>query len=83
MGWTFATKSSSEREYCYTMFPGQDFYHRLMEGELYLQGTEERLCIPCAARRGLIAFEPKVLRDPVHGLDVEGGDGLEPYDVAE
>jgi len=83
MGWTFATKNGSEREYCYTMFPGQDFYHRLMDGELYLQGTEERLCIPCAVRRGLIGFTPKLLRDPVHGLDVAGETGLEPYDVAE
>lgn len=83
MGWTFATKSGTEREYCYSMSPGQDFYHRLMDGELYLQGTEERLCIPCAARRGLIAFEPRLLRDPVHGLDIQGELGLEPYDVAE
>jgi hypothetical protein len=83
LGWTFATKQGTEREYCYAMLPGQDFYHRLMDGELYLQGTEERLCIPCAARRGLIDFTPKVLRDPVRGLDVERATGLEPYDVAE
>lgn len=83
MGWTFATKNGTEREYCYAMSPGQDFYHRLMDGELYLQGIDERLCIPCAARRGLIAFEPRVLRTPVLGLDVEGGSELETYDVAE
>jgi hypothetical protein len=83
MGWTFATKQGNEREYCYAMLPGQDFYHRLLDGELYLQGTEERLCIPCAARRGLIDFAPKVLRAPVRGLDVPGETGLEPYDVAE
>jgi hypothetical protein len=83
MGWTFATKNGAEREYCYAMFPGQDFYHRLMDGELYLQGVEERLCIPCAARRGLIAFEPRILRSPVVGLDVEGSRDLDPYDVVE
>lgn len=83
MGWTFATKNGTEREYCYAMYPGQDFYHRLMDGELFLQGTEERLCVPCAARRGLIAFAPRVLREPVVGLDVEGGGDLDPYDVLE
>jgi hypothetical protein len=64
-GWRIGVKTGSEREFCYMMAPGQDFYHRLLDGEVFLSRDDERLCLACAARRGLIVFEPRRLRDTV------------------
>ncbi len=62
-GWRVGVKTGSTRELCYMMAPGQDYYHRLLDGEVFLVRDAERLCLSCAARRGLINFEPKRLRD--------------------
>jgi hypothetical protein len=62
-GWRVGVKTGSTREHCYMMAPGQDFYHRLLDGEMFLVREDERLCFSCAARRGLISYEPKRLRD--------------------
>jgi hypothetical protein len=69
--WRVAVKADSIKEYCYMMAPGQDFYHRLGAGEIYLGRDGERLCLACAERRGLLAFEPKLLREPVFRLEFE------------
>jgi hypothetical protein len=64
-GWTVGMKTGSHRELCHMMAPGQDFYHRLGDGEVYVQQGTEKLCLSCAFRRGLLAFEPKQLREAV------------------
>jgi hypothetical protein len=64
-GWRVGVKTGSTRELCYVIAPGQDFYHRLLDGEIYLIRDGERLCLSCAARRGLISLEPKALRDSI------------------
>lgn len=64
-GWRVSIKQGSHREFCYAMAPGQDFYHRLLDGELFVHHGDERLCLSCASRRGLISFEPKLLRNPI------------------
>jgi hypothetical protein len=64
-GWRISIKRGSEREFCYQMAPGQDYYHRLLDGEIYLHHHDEKLCLACAVRRGLIAFEPRRLRNPI------------------
>jgi len=71
-GWQVALKLGSTREFCYMMAPGQDFYHRLLDGEVYLFHGDERLCLACAERRGLLAYEPKGLRpqEEVFEMDV-------------
>jgi len=58
-GWRVSIKQGSHREFCYMMAPGQDYYHRLLDGELFLYHGDERLCLSCAVRRGIIAFEPR------------------------
>lgn len=78
-GWRVSLKLGSEREFCYVMLPGQDYYHRLLDGEVFLHNNEERLCLACAERRGLLSYKPKGLKDPVpiiefiEGLDDEPG----------
>jgi hypothetical protein len=64
-GWRVSIKHGSHREFCYAMAPGQDYYHRLLDGELYVHHGDERLCLSCATRRGVISFEPKLLRNPI------------------
>lgn len=72
-GWRVALKVGSDREFCYAMAPGQDFYHRLLDGEVYLFNNEERLCLACAERRKLLSYKPKGLRDPVPVVEIDDG----------
>lgn len=78
-GWRIALKLDSVREFCYATAPGQDYYHRLLDGEVYLHNIETRLCLACAERRGLLSYQPKGLRDPepiiefIEGEDDGGG----------
>ena len=53
------------------MAPGQDYYHRLLDGEVYLFKADEKLCLACAERRGLLAYDPKGLREPIRRADVD------------
>lgn len=46
-----------EREYCFQKAPGQDYYHLLVPGELFVDSGDERLCINCALRRGILTFD--------------------------
>src|SRR6266481_4089198 len=69
-GWGVGLKVGSERLFCYMMAPGQDYYHRLLDGELYLYHGDERLCFACAERRGLLSFEPRGLREALLPIDL-------------
>ena len=70
-GWRVGVKTGSTRELCYMMLPGQDYYHRLLDGEIFLLRDGERLCFACAARRGLISFEPKQLRESIVSIPAD------------
>ena len=70
-GWRVGLKVGSAREFCHSTAPGEDAYHRLSDGELFLYSPEERLCLPCADRRGLLHYEPKGLRKPMLTFEVE------------
>ena len=50
------------RRFCYTIAPGEDYYHRLLDGEIYLFKADRRnSASPCATstRRGLLRYDPK------------------------
>ncbi|WP_337175297.1 hypothetical protein [Paludisphaera sp.] len=70
-GWRITIKRGSEREFCHMMAPGKDYYHRLLDGEIVLQHDTERLCMACAARRGVISHEMRRLPDEPPKLLVE------------
>jgi hypothetical protein len=74
-GWQIGLKVGSEREFCYMMTPGQDYYHRITDGEVFLYRNDERICVACAERRGLLTFEPKTLREPAFSIDFDISDG--------
>lgn len=63
--WRIAVKQDSQREFCYTINPGEDFYHRLSAGEIHLTRGEEKICLRCADRFGILEVAPRPLRDPV------------------
>ena len=52
--WTTSIKLNWEKEYCYFQTPGQDYFHLLLCGEIYLQGKIEKCCLQCGLRRGII-----------------------------
>ncbi|MEO6811105.1 MAG: hypothetical protein ABI353_18500 [Isosphaeraceae bacterium] len=81
-GWQVDLKHGSDRAFCYQIAPGDESYHRLADGEVYLHRGEERLCLPCAARRGLLSHEPRLLRQPAVPLvDFDAADPSTGYDV--
>ncbi|MFO1006001.1 MAG: hypothetical protein U0929_08580 [Planctomycetaceae bacterium] len=53
-GWSAQIKTNWDKDYCYTKNPGEDYFHLLLCGEVYLANGEERLCLNCAKRRGVI-----------------------------
>lgn len=76
-GWRVGHKATSEREFCSNINTGEDTYHRLGQAELYVFNADERLCLVCADRRGLLQFEPNRLRPAMarHAIAAEVGSG--------
>jgi len=70
-GWRAGVKSGSHREFCHVIAPGQDFYHRLVDGEIFLVRDSEKVCLPCASRRGLVTTERKTLREGVVAIPAD------------
>ncbi len=70
-GWKIGVKTGSHREFCYMVAPGQDYYHRLIDGEVFLFHQDEKLCLACAIRRGLVMFQPKRLRDSIGAVPAD------------
>jgi hypothetical protein len=64
-GWKVGQKTDASREFCYMIAPGDTWHHRLRNGEIIVSRAEEKLCLRCAARRGLLSFEAKNLRTPI------------------
>ena len=54
-GWRVQLKTTWDREYCFAKNPGEEFYHLLMAGEVYVTYDEEKYCLECARRRGVIS----------------------------
>lgn len=52
-GWQVRVKSGL-REHCFYQTPGEDWFHTLVDGELYLQNGAEKICLNCAHRRGVL-----------------------------
>lgn len=80
-GWEVRLKSGSEKMLCYMIAPGEDHYHRIADGEIYLSRGNLRVCLPCADRHGLLHYEPRALRPSVRGQVIESGDDATEYEV--
>ncbi|HUQ70873.1 MAG TPA: hypothetical protein VM165_15190 [Planctomycetaceae bacterium] len=55
--WTAVIKSDSEKIYCYQKNPGEAFFHLIVNGEVYLKGADEKLCLRCALRQGIATLD--------------------------
>lgn len=56
-GWQAKVKRGWEQEFCYAKNPGEDYFHLLLSGEVFLQRGDEKLCLNCALRRGLLTTD--------------------------
>lgn len=56
-GWTATVKRTAEKEYCYFKSPGDEHYHLLMVGELYVEHNGEKSCLNCAIRHGALTHD--------------------------
>lgn len=52
-GWEIKIHSGP-RDYCYYRNPGEEWFHLLIDGELYLEYGNERICLNCACRQGIL-----------------------------
>jgi hypothetical protein len=53
-GWTAVIKHDWNKEYCFSQNPGDDHYHLMLSGEIYLQRGTEKYCLNCALRHGFV-----------------------------
>ena len=55
--WRAEIKRDFARQYCHLKTPGEDFYHLLTGGEIYLDNGESKLCLNCAVRSGVLTTD--------------------------
>jgi len=55
--WQASLKTDWNKEYCYSQTPGEDFFHRLVSGEIYLRKGDEKYCLNCAMRLGILSLD--------------------------
>jgi hypothetical protein len=53
-GWEAQIKRDSEKVYCYQKHPGEDYFHQILNTEVYLANGYEKLCLRCALRLGVL-----------------------------
>lgn len=48
---------AGDRVYCFGKNPGEDYYHSILEGEIYLQRGKEVFCLRCALRQEFVTTD--------------------------
>ena len=56
-GWAAHIKQSWDKEYCFSKSPGEDYFHLLMSGEIFVQHGDEKYCLTCAVRHGILTTD--------------------------
>ena len=56
-GWEAHLKHGWDKEYCFSKGPDEDYFHLLLNGEIYLQRDTEKYCLNCALRLGLLTTD--------------------------
>ena len=56
-GWEAQIKVGWEKFYCYSKAPGEDYFHLILNGEIYLKNGDEKLCLMCAMRQGILTTD--------------------------
>jgi hypothetical protein len=52
--WTVQVLTGADKQYCYQQAPGEDYFHMIVPGEIYVQSGDTKLCLNCALRRGAV-----------------------------
>lgn len=52
--WNVQIKRDSDRVFCYSKHPGQDWFHLILSGEIYVSREQEKYCLRCALRMGFL-----------------------------
>ncbi len=55
--WTASVKLNWDKEYCFQKKPGEDYFHLLLCGEIFVQTGDEKYCLNCAFRRGIVTTD--------------------------
>ena len=53
-GWVAVIKQTWEQEHCYLKSPGEDWFHLLANGEIYVQRGSEKYCLTCALHLNIL-----------------------------
>lgn len=53
-GWQAKIKTGWDKAYCYAKSPGEEGFHQLVAGEIYLQRDDEKYCLNCARRLEIV-----------------------------
>lgn len=56
-GWECHVKMGWDKFYCYAKNPGEDYFHLILNGEIYLQHGDEKYCLNCAMRQGTLTTD--------------------------
>lgn len=56
-GWEVHIKNGWTKEYCFMQNPGEEYFHLLMHGEIYVQHGHDKYCLNCALRHGMITTD--------------------------
>ncbi len=55
--WSVQIQKDGVREYCHEKTPGEDHFHLIVMGEVYLQRGDTKLCLNCALRLGVLTLD--------------------------
>ena len=56
-GWKAIIKRDWTKQYCYFKNPGEDYFHMILSGEIYLESASEKVCLSCAMRHGIVSTD--------------------------
>ena len=52
--WKAQVLTSWDKVYCFAKKPGEEYYHLILHGEIYLQRGDEVFCLRCGLRDGIL-----------------------------
>jgi hypothetical protein len=55
--WQARIKQGWDKDCCFAQNPGEDWFHNLVHGEIYLQRGDEKYCLACALRLGIVTHD--------------------------
>ncbi len=70
-GWEAVIKQTWEPEHCYLKNPGEDWFHLLANGEIYIQRGAEKYCLSCAVHLKILTRNRLYWEKGSRGLDEE------------